>query len=185
MKRLAFFAVLTLIVFGETMAQNNDGNTNSRRNRQNRMDMTELYNQQAERLIKEIKVKKDKKDTFTALYLDYQTARFAAMNPGGSDQEKADKADLKALNDENADSLVEKRFSRQVKQLEVDREYYQKFKELLTPSQAAQVFMQSGFAGMMGGMPNFGNMRGMMGGFGGGMPDFGGMGGFGGGFGGF
>ncbi|MCQ2095557.1 MAG: hypothetical protein MJY59_02285 [Bacteroidaceae bacterium] len=155
--------------------------------------MTEVYNKEAESLIKDMKLKKDKKDMFKVLYLDYQNARFNAVNPNGGDQEvKEAVVDLKSITDENADSLIQNSFKRQERELAVAKEYYKKFLDILTPAQAAYVFLSPSadamtpgrmMGGMMGGfgggMPMGGFGGGMpMGGFGGGMP----MGGFGGGF---
>lgn len=169
MKKIMILVVLTLIMSVNAMAQRS-----SRRN-SSVVNMAEIYNQQAEQLIKDIKVKKDKKDAFTALYLDYQNARFAATNPAGNDQARVDEKELKEVTEENADSLFTVRLERQVKQMEVDKEYYAKFKDLLTASQAAKVFLQpsatsmmSSMGAMMSGM--MGGFGGMMGGFGGGMP---------------
>lgn len=169
MKKIMILVVLALIMSVNAMAQRS-----SRRN-SSVVNMAEIYNQQAEQLIKDIKVKKDKKDAFTALYLDYQNARFAAANPAGNDQARVDEKELKEVTEENADSLFTVRLERQVKQMEVDKEYYAKFKDLLTASQAAKVFLQpsatsmmSSMGAMMSGM--MGGFGGMMGGFGGGMP---------------
>ena len=52
------------------------------------MNIAEVYNRQASRLVKQLKLKDDQKDTFTALYLDYQNARHNAANPQGGDPEE-------------------------------------------------------------------------------------------------
>ena len=177
MKRtMLLFAVLATCLVAS--AQENEG----RRERHERMDMAEVFNRQATRLAKELKLEKDAQHTFTSLYLDYQNTRFNVVNPKGGDQEvKEQNTDITKLTDEEAKELVEKNFDRQEKQLAVDREYYKKFCEILTPSQAARVFLNRG-RGMIGRDANQqrnqrqgGEMR--PGGFGG--PD-GGPGGFGG-----
>ena len=177
---LSLIAFLTLTT--SVVAQNDNS---SRRERQTRINMTEVYERQATRLIKDMKLEKDKQDGFTAMYLDYQAARFNAVNPNGGDQEGTElSTDLKELTDENADELVQKNFARQEKQLEVDKEYYKKFLEYLTPSQAARIFLQTnGGSAAMNAARQMGNFGG--GNFGGGMGGRGGGGGFGGGGGGF
>ena len=184
MKKILVLAFAVAIA-GSIFAQEGD----TRRERRERMDMTEVYNRQATRLVKDMKLDKEKEDAFTALYLDYQNARFNVVNPQGGDQEsKENQVDFKKLTDEEAKALVEKNFDRQAKQLEVDKQYYAKFCEILTPVQAAQVFisprggmmMRGGQSGQ-GGQGGFGGgQRG--GGFGGGQGGGGGFGGPGGGF---
>lgn len=145
--------------------------------RRQRMNTTEMYNRQAERLVKQLKLEDDKKDLFTVLYLDYQAARHNAANPKG-DNEKEERIDVKKLTDEAAKELVQKQFAQAEVQLAVDKEYYAKFLEILTPVQVAQVFVPR-----LNRAAN-GQMQGGRGGFGGGFPGggFPGGGGFGGGF---
>lgn len=168
MKLKSLIAVFAFALFAVSVsAQNQQG-------RRQRMNTTEMYTRQAERLVKQLKIEDDKKDLFTALYLDYQNARHNVANPKG-ENEKEEKIDLKKMSDDAAKELVQKQFAQQEAQLAVDKEYYQKFLEMLTPVQVAQIFVTrlgrnaEGFGGR--------------GGFGGGFPGGGfGGGGFGGGF---
>ncbi len=172
------FAFLTLALFAtvSVFAQNEN---ERRRERRNDMNIAEIYNRQAARLVKQLKLKDDKKDSFTALYLDYQNARHNAVNPNGGDQEGAEmRVDFNNLSDDDALELIQKNFDRQEKQLVVDREYLPKFLEIITPAQAAQVFMQRP------GRPDGGNGQGRQGREGGNGGGRGGFGGPGGGFGG-
>lgn len=149
--------------------------------RRQRMNTTEMYTRQAERLVKQLKIEDDKKDLFTALFLDYQAARHNAVNPKG-ENEKEEKLDLKKMTDDEAKALVQKQFSQTEAQLNVDKEYYAKFLEMLTPVQVAQIFVprlnraangqQGGRGGFGGGFPGGGFPGGGFGGggFGGGFP---------------
>lgn len=170
MKRFLFTALTCVLVSVAVMAQNNGG-------QRQRMDPTELYNRQAERLAKQMKLDDEKSAVFKVLYLDYQTARRNAATPRGNAEEE--RVDFKKLTDAQATELIQKRFAAQEAQLNVDKEYLPKFLEVLTPSQAAQVYLQRG-GGLRGGqgMPEGGPGR-PGGGFGGGPR--GGFGGFGGG----
>ncbi len=174
MKLKTFFAFVALaLVAVSVSAQDNQ----QRGNRRQRMNTTEMYNRQAERLVKQFKLEDDKKDVFTVLYLDYQAARHNAAHPKG-EEEQNQRVDVKKLTDEEAKTLVDKQFARTEAQLAIDKEYYQKFLEILTPVQAAQVFVPSLSRGNSDG-------NGGRGGFGGGFPGGGGGfggGGFGGGF---
>lgn len=184
-----------LAVLSLTVNAQND-NREGQQDRMSKIDMTEMYNRQANETFKTLKLKKDLKDSFTALYLDWQANRFNAMNPNGQMRTpREEQPDFKNMTDEEAEQYVkesfEKRakqnaenFERQNKQLDVDKEFYPKFLQILTPAQAAQLFGQirNGFS--MNGVNGMNNMRGGMGGFRGGMGGPGGMGGFRGGMGG-
>ena len=179
MKQTIFVMLLALTVTASVSAQ---GNNERRRERRNDMNIAEVFNRQASRLVKQLKLDKDKEDLFTALYLDYQNTRHNVVNPRGGDSEgEEQRIDFDNLTDERANELIEKNFLRQEKQLEVDKQYLPKFLEILTPAQAAQVFLRPGGRGGFGGP---GGPGGRGGGFGGGGRRGGGGGGFGGGFGG-
>ena len=159
---------------------------------QSRISQTraENFQQEAKTLIKKFKLKKDKKDMFEVLYLNWQNERFNAVNPTGGDQEREENfLDYENMTQEEANQAVSQSLTRQIRQIEVDKNYFEQFKTIVTPQQSAQIFLQesNNFAGMISSAMSM--MRGMGGGgfggggFGGG--DFGGGGGFGGGFGGF
>lgn len=149
-----------------------------RQGRRERMNTTEVYTRQAERLVKAMKLDDEKKDLFTVLYLDYQAARHNAANPKGESAQD-ERIDMKKITDEQATALIQKRFAQTEAQLAVDKEYYPKFLEILTPTQVAQVYLPQRVArdGQQGGQrPGGFGGRGGFGGQGG----FGGPGGFGG-----
>lgn len=168
--------VLALALAVTASAQN--GNE-SRRERMNNISLAEINNRMASRLAKQMKLDDETEQKFTALYLDYLNARHNAVNPRGGDQEGAEqRTDFDRLSDEEATELIQKHFDRQAKQLAVDREYLPKFLEIITPAQAAQVFIVRGNARQGGQRNGNGGGRGngpRGGGFGGG---FGGFGGF-------
>ena len=178
MNRKIFLMLVALLAVSSLYAQDNN---ERRRERRNDMDIAEIYNRQASRLVKSMKLSDDKKDLFTALYLDYQNTRHNVVNPKGGDKEGEEmRVNFDNLTDDRATELIESNFVRQEKQLEVDKEYLPKFLEILTPSQAAQIFLRQGGrpGGGQGGQGGRGQGGGGRrgGGFGGG--------GFGGGFGG-
>lgn len=162
MKKIILTAIVCAVASVATLAQNGNGG------QRQRIDPTELHNRQAERLAKQMKLDDDKAAAFKVLYLDYQTARQNAANPKGeaAGQERIDPS---KLTDAQATELIQKQFATQEATLAVDKSYLPKFLELLTPAQAAQVYLQRGGQrngqGMQRGQgrPNFGG-----GGFGGG-----------------
>ena len=176
MKRNFLLVLLTVVATANVFAQDNN---ERRRERRNDMNIAEVYNRQASRLVKQLKLDKEKEDLFTALYLDYQNTRHNVVNPNGGDREGTEmNTDLSKLSDEKAMEMIQNNFLRQEKQLEVDKEYLPKFLEILTPAQAAQVFIRQGGrpGGGRGGRP--GGFGGPGGGFGGPGGGFGGPGGF-------
>ena len=116
MKKTLLTAILFTLIAFTAAAQNNNGN---QRQRRQRMDPTEMHTRQAERLIKEMKLDKEKEDLFKVLYLDYQTARQNALDPKGENKEE-EAIDYKALTDEKAKELIEKQLATQEAQNKID-----------------------------------------------------------------
>lgn len=178
MKRNLITAIAIMALCLTANAQQQNGG------RRQQMDPTEVYNRMAERYVKQMKLDDDKAEVFKVLYLDYQTARHNATHPKGgeSSDEQAERVDFKKLTDEQAKELIEKQFKGQEAQLQIDKEYLPKFLEILTPAQAAQIYVRQGGNrnGQGQGRPYGG--QGRQGGFGGPGGGFGGQGGFGGGF---
>lgn len=147
--------LLTLALLLCALTATAQESSDQRRERENNIDITEIYNRQATQLAKQMKLDSDTKELFTILYLDYQNARHNAANPTGGDSEGTEQqADLKEITDDEALELIEKNFDRQEKQLAVDKEYLPKFLEIITPAQAARMFLQQGMR------PTSGNQRG-------------------------
>lgn len=164
--------IFALMVFGCTallaVAQNNGGQ------RRQRIDQAEMNNRMAERLASQMKLDKEKTELFKLLFLDYQTARQNAANPKGEDESANERVNLDKIDDAKATELIEKQFAVQEAQLAVDREYLPKFLEILTPAQAARIYLRRGnqqrgqqMQGGQGGPRGFGGGPGG-GGFGGG-----------------
>lgn len=170
MKKLILTALSLVLVTVASWAQNGG--------QRQRLDPTEIYNRTAERLAKQFKLDDDKTEVFKVLYLDYQTARRNAANPKGENAEN-ERVDFKKISDAEATELIQKQFAAQEAQLAVDKEYLAKFLEILTPVQAAQVYIQRGAQrngqGGQGGFGRPGGFGGGPGGFGGGPGGFGGF----------
>lgn len=167
-------AIVATLFISLTVLSASAQNNGQRQSRRQRMDTTELFNRQAERLVKQLKLDDEKKDVFTVLYIDYLNSRHNATHPKG-EEDSNERVDFKNLTDEKAAELVQKQFAQTEAQLKIDKEYYPKFLEILTPAQAAQIYLRSA-RNAFGGMPGGGNRQG----FGGNRGGFGGPGGFGG-----
>ena len=155
MKRLIVMALAVVLVSAVSFAQNNNRSNRRQRN------TAEMQARMAERLADQMKLDKDKQELFKVLYLYYQTARQNAVNPKGEEEERID---LKKISDEEATQLIDKQLKGQEAQLAVDKEYLPKFLEILTPSQAAYIYVRG--ANVRGNN----NSGGRQGGFGGGFP---------------
>ena len=169
MKKLLTLALVTLMTMSATAQNNFQG----RMERQSRADRTEAINKQATSMAKDLKLKKENKDMFIALFLEWQGARFNAINPEGGDQEAEEATatvDYKEMTDDQAKELVAKNFERQEKQMAVDKEFYNKFMDILTPVQAAQVMLETRGVEVPSSAMGAGMMRRMAGAMGGGMP---------------
>lgn len=150
MKKNILLAAVLALVSVAAMAQNPNGG------QRQRFDPTEMYNRMAERLAKQMKLDDEKAASFKVLYLDYQMARQNAEKSKGEDATQAT-PDFKKMTDAEATALIEKQFATQEAQLAVDKAYLPKFLELLTPAQAAQVYVRRG--GMQSARPQQGGMR--------------------------
>lgn len=144
MKKVILSSLAFLLISLAAIAQNNNG-----RQRQ-KMDTQELYGRMADRLAKQMKLEDEKADAFKVLYIDYQTTRSNVANPKGED-EKDEKVNLNKITDEEAAALIEKQFAAQEAQLKVDKDYLPRFLEIITPAQAARIYVRRG--GMMGDAP--------------------------------
>lgn len=140
--RIFIAAAMLCLVSFSALAQ--DGN-----NRRQRFDRAEMLQRFADRLSQQMNLSEEKSTTFKVLYMDYQMARQNAANPKG-ENEQQENVDMKNLTDQQASELVQKHFAAQEAQLKVDRDYYPKFLEILTPAQAAQVFLPQRGMGQRG-----------------------------------
>lgn len=177
MKKLILSALIMVLVSSFAMAQDSNRQRGQRNGQRQRIDPTEMITRQADRLVKQMKLEKDKEDLFKTLYLAYQTERRNAVDPKNENKDQ-EEIDYKKLTDEQATKLINERLDGQEKQAKLDKEYLEQFLQFLTPVQAAQVFVpqvQAANREQTEGQ----RMGGPRGGFGGG---FGGFGGFGGGF---
>lgn len=171
-RKVLLLTFVLLCVSSFAFAQPNEND--ARRQRNNGENLTELYSNQASRLAKQMDLKKDVKERFTVLYLDYMNARHNVVNPKGGDQEGEEgRVNFDNLSDEEANTLIQKNFARQEQELQVDKEYLPKFLEVLTPAQTARVYLSRGGRGgngrpdMRGGFGRGGFGGGPGGGFGG------------------
>lgn len=136
MKKIAFIVSAFVLLMAEpVMAQDQDGNQ-----RKGKFDVAEMYNKRATRLAKSMKLDGTDKDKFVALYLEYQTARNSKEDLAEND---ASSEKSKDMTDEKAQELILKMFDMRENQVKVDREYYAKFAEFLTPTQLLPVFGQN------------------------------------------
>lgn len=113
----------------------------------------EMVQKQAERLAKDFSLKGDAKKSFMDTYVAYQQE---LQSLGQTNRQRPDRnaqagqnSQKKELSVEEATKQVDEYFSRQEQQvarqlqrLAVEKEYYAKFKETLTPQQLVKIFVQ-------------------------------------------
>ena len=121
-----FFIAVAMLCLVSFSASAQDGN-----NRRQRFDRAEMIQRYADRLAQQMNLSEENSSAFKVLFMDYQMARQNAANPKGENEQES--IDMQKLTDEQAGELVQKHFAAQEAQLKVDKEYYPKFLEILTP----------------------------------------------------
>ncbi len=181
MKKLLILAALCLVAPGRTIAQNVESGEGRDAKR------AELIAKSGERLAKSFGLESAARDSFLAVYAEYQAEMFAtnAKRSGRGADRMQDETGKKELTDEQATERIEENFKKQEaqveqiqKRLDIQKRYYARFQKMLTPAQILKAMFpqrprpQNG--GQQGGS---GNRRGGFGGPGG-HGGFGGPGGF-------
>lgn len=132
-----------------------------------RFNPTEMAGRMADRAAEQFGLDDQKAQLFKVLYIDYSTARQNALNPKG-EKEEDENVKMESMTDEQANAQIEKHLAAQEAALKVDREYKDKFLEILTPKQVLQIIRQrtgmQGFAPRQGGQRGGQRMNGRMGG---------------------
>lgn len=175
MKKIAFLVVALLATI-QVVAQDDS-------NRAERMQ--EMAKRQTERLVKEFNLQGEAADSFAVYFQAYQSEMFATMDGMRGQRQNADETDVKELTDEQAVAKLQENFTNQEKQLvmqfkrlEVQRKYYEKFQQWLSPKQIVRIMIPR--QGQRRGDAQRGQgegQRGNRGGWGGNRGGFGGPGG--------
>jgi len=125
----------------------------------------EVYTQRAEQYVEQWDLSPETGAKFIELYLEWQNSRMNILDKYGMDQKAGADVNFKKLTEEEAEKMLAEDFERLEQQAEIDKQYYAKFKEIITPAHAAQAIVQqrNRAAGMMSMFRNGGGgMRGMM-----------------------
>ena len=111
----------------------------------------EIYTQRAETYADQFELSPETGAKFIDLFIEWQTNRLNIMDKYGVAQKAGADVNFKKISAEEAQKMLDEDFERLAKQAEIDKEYYNKFKELITPGHAAQVVLQTrnNAAGMM------------------------------------
>ena len=150
-------------------AQRNQNRNNATQVREEKTNV-EVYTQRAEQYADQWELTPETGAKFINLYIEWQQNRMNIIDKYGIDQKAGADINFKKISEDDADKLVSEDFDRLTQQAEVDKQYYEKFKEIITPAHAAQVIVQqrNRAAGMMSQFRNMMNggggraMRGMM-----------------------
>lgn len=139
MKKLMFIMALGLLISGQAYAQEAESAEGREAKR------AEMIAKSGERLAKSFGLDDARKETFQAIYTEYQTEMFATNkrpDSKGLEEKKADGHKKEELSDAQATELIQANFEKQEKQvaqlqkrLEIQKRYYTRFAEVLTPAQ--------------------------------------------------
>lgn len=168
MNRIILTLCVALIAVN-AQAQQNDGQTSNRQNNKNQkkekveQSKEDLYKQQAESFVESFELSTETGAKFINLYIEWQNARMNITDKYGYAQSAGADVNFKKITPEEAEKLLNDDFDRLAKQAQVDKEYYVKFQEFVTPGHAAQVVIQqrNSSAGRMAQFRNMSGGRGM------------------------
>lgn len=138
MKKLMFIMALGLLISGQAYAQEAESAEGREAKR------AEMIAKSGERLAKSFGLDDAKKESFLTIYTEYQTEMFATNErPDRKEAAKEkEEGDKKELTDAQATERIQANFEKQEKQvaqlqkrLEIQKRYYTRFAEVLTPAQ--------------------------------------------------
>lgn len=108
----------------------------------------EAVERQANQLAKEFNLEGNAKQEFVTTYSAYQSEVTALQQTERMRNDRAENSNDKKLTDEQATKQIEDNFTRQEQQiarqvlrLKIDKKYYEKFQETLTPQQLVKIFV--------------------------------------------
>ncbi len=181
MRKTLIVLALGLLAVGRVSAQSDEGGEGREARR------AELIQKSGERLAKSFGLENAVRDSFLAIYTEYQTEMFATNEPRGHREAgQAQESDgKKELTNEQATQRIEENIQRQKRQAEqlqkridIQTRYQERFQKVLTPVQTLKAMFPQ--RPRPQGNNQQGGGQGRRGGFGGpgGMGGFGGPGGF-------
>ncbi len=170
MKKTLFIICLVMVGLSAQAQRNNQNrqrnNTTVAQTREVKTN-EEVYTQRAEQYVEQWDLSTETGAKFTQLYIEWQSKRMNILDKYGMDQKAGADVNFKKLTEEEAEKMLAEDFERLEQQTEIDKQYYAKFKEIITPAHAAQVIVQqrnraAGMMSMFRNMSGGGAMRGMM-----------------------
>ena len=138
MKKMLIMLALSLLAVGQTRAQEENASEGRAQKR------AEMIQKSGERLAKTFGLESAARDSFLAIYTEYQNEMFATNEHKPRTKADAEKTDdgKKELTDEQAKQRIEENLQRQQRQveqlqqrLEIQTRYYPRFTGVLTPAQ--------------------------------------------------
>lgn len=138
MKKMLIIMALCLMACGQVMAQDEPQSENREAKR------AELIAKSGERLAKTFGLENAARDSFLAVYTQYQTEMFGTNSRTSKPEarEAQQGEDKKELTDAQATERIEANFKRQEaqveqlqKRLDIQKRYYARFQQMLTPAQ--------------------------------------------------
>ncbi|NLI35892.1 MAG: hypothetical protein GX416_05195 [Bacteroidales bacterium] len=131
--------VATILLFGIGLSAQAQGK--GFKNEKRRFDVAKMDSMRCQRMTNELMLNDATTAKFKAMYMDYLADMRNAMMPAGKIDRNAIKRDpLKEMTDAEVQKMLENRFDREQKMLDVRVKYYKEFKRFLSPKQIARIF---------------------------------------------
>ena len=168
MKKIIFIICLAMVGLSAQAQRNQNRQRNNAATPSREVKSTEeVYTQRAEQYVEQWDLAPETGAKFIELYLEWQNSRMNILDKYGMDQKAGADVNFKKLTEEEAEKMLAEDFERLEQQAEIDKQYYAKFKEIITPAHAAQAIVQqrnraAGMMSMFRNMGGGGGMRGMM-----------------------
>lgn len=131
--------VATILLFGMGLSAQAQGN--GFKNERRRFDVAKMDSMRCQRMTNELMLNDATTAKFKTLYMDYLADMRSVMIPAGKMNRSGIKREpLKEMTDAEVQKMLENRFDREQKMLDVRVKYYKEFKRILSPKQIARIF---------------------------------------------
>jgi hypothetical protein len=106
-----------------------------------KMGVAKMDSMRCQRMTNELMLNDATTAKFKALYMDYLTEIRSVMMPVGKmNRSGIKKEPMKEMTDAEVQKMLENRFEKEQKMLDVRVKYYKEFKRILSPKQIARIF---------------------------------------------
>lgn len=131
--------VATILLFG--MGLSAQAQENGVKGERRKFDVAKMDSMRCQHMANELMLNDATTAKFKTLYMDYLTEmRNLIMPMGKMDRSAIKREPLKEMTDAEVQKMLENRFEKEQKMLDVRIKYYKEFKRFLSPKQIARIF---------------------------------------------